>query len=77
MIFNFFDCSSPFCFLLIEFHCTLFPFLIKYYHVMFNIIVFRLASDKLPVVSQDFFHSLPRDQLWDVTPRLGVSVILE
>ena len=47
MIFNFFDCSNPFCFLLIEFHYTFFPVLIKYYHIMFIIIVFKLGSDKL------------------------------
>ena len=45
MIFSFFDCSSPFYLLLIEFHCF-FTFLIKY-HTMFIIFLFRLGSDKL------------------------------
>ena len=36
------DCLSPFCFLFIEFHYTS-PFLIKYYHIMVIIIVFRLG----------------------------------
>ena len=40
-----FDCLSPFCFLLIEF-IVLFPFLIKYYHSMCIIIVFRLGNDR-------------------------------
>ena len=44
--FIFFDCSSPFCILLIEFHYTFFPFLIKYYPIMFIIILFRFSSDK-------------------------------
>ena len=35
-----------FCFLLIEF-IVLFPFLMVYYYIMFIIIVFRLASNKL------------------------------
>ena len=40
----FFDCFSPFCWLLIEFHCT---FSISYkYHIMFIIIVFRLGCDR-------------------------------
>ena len=30
-----------------------------------------------PVSSQDLFCSLPRNQSWDVTLRLGVSVIIE
>ena len=38
-----FDCLSPFCFLLIKFHCTFFIF-VKYHHIMFIIIVFRLSS---------------------------------
>ena len=41
---SYFDYLSLFCFLLIEFHCT-FPYLIKYYHIMFIIIVFWLDSD--------------------------------
>ena len=43
--FHFSIVLSPFCFLLIEFHCT-FPFLGKYYHTMFIIILLRLGSDK-------------------------------
>ena len=43
--FIFFYCLSPFCFLLIEFHCT-FSFLIKYYNIIFNIIVFCLGNDR-------------------------------
>ena len=42
---SFFEYLSPFCFLLIEFHCT-FPFLIKYYHILFIIIVFWLGCDR-------------------------------
>ena len=36
---------TKFCFLLIEFHCT-FPFLIKYYRILFIIIVFWLGCDR-------------------------------
>ena len=43
-----------FCFLSIEFHCT-FPFRIKYYHILFIIIVFRLGSDELSPVSSTVF----------------------
>ena len=72
--FSFFDSSSPFYFLLIKFH-ILFAFLIKYYHLMFIILVFRLGSYKLFMC---FFAllllSLPRDQSRDVTPRFGVLV---
>ena len=39
MIFSFLDCSSPFCFLLIEFHCT-FYISNKIIPLMFSIIVF-------------------------------------
>ena len=46
-----------------------FPFLIKYYHIMFIIIVFRIHSDKL--VCCLFYSLSPRDQSRDVTPRLG------
>ena len=35
---SFFDFSSPFCFLIINFYCTF--SIIKYYHIMFIIIVF-------------------------------------
>ena len=41
----FFDCSGPFCFLLIEFHCT-FPYLLKYYNIMFIIILLCLGSGR-------------------------------
>ena len=34
---------------------VLFPFLIKYYHILFIIIVFRLVSDKLSRVSSTVF----------------------
>ena len=34
---------------------VLFPFLIKYYHILFIIIVFRLGSDKLSPVSSTVF----------------------
>ena len=47
----------------------LFPFFIKYFHVLFIIIVFRLGRDKLSSVSS--ILSFPRDQSRDVTPRLG------
>ena len=43
----FFDYSSPFYFLLIEFHRILFPYLVKEYNVMFINILFWLGSDKL------------------------------
>ena len=42
---SFFEYLSPFCFLSIKFHCS-FPFLIKYYHILFIIIVFRLGCDR-------------------------------
>ena len=51
MIFHFFDCSSPF-FFVNWISLYFFPFLIKYYHIMFIIIVFRLISDQ--VVSSSF-----------------------
>ena len=44
--FSFFGCLSPLCFLLIEFHCSFFHFFIKYYQIMFIIIVFWLGSDR-------------------------------
>ena len=45
---------------------------------MFIIIVFdRVLTRSSPVSSQDFYCSLPRDQSRDVTPRLGVFVILQ
>ena len=41
---------------------------------MFIIIVFdRVFKRFSPVSSQDFYCSLPRDQLRDLTPRLVVS----
>ena len=40
-----FDFGSPFCFCLLNF-IVLFPFFIKYYNIVFIIIVFRLGSDK-------------------------------
>ena len=61
---SFFEYLSPFCFLSIEFHCIF--SIMKFYHILFIIIVFRLGSDKLSPVS-----SFPRDQSRDVTPRLG------
>ena len=68
----FFDFSSPFSFLLIEFHCTF--SIIKYFNIIFIIIVFVLGSDNLVFL---FILCFPRDQSRDVTPPLGVSVILE
>ena len=45
---------------------------------MFIIIVFdKVLTRSSPVSSQDFNCSLPRDQLRDVTPRLGVFVIFQ
>ena len=49
--FSFFDCSSSFHFLLIEFHCTFFIYYIKCYQIMF-IIVFWFGTDRL---SDSFF----------------------
>ena len=46
MIFSFFDGSSLVCYLLIKFH-YLFPFLLKYYHIIFIIFVFGLVNNKL------------------------------
>ena len=42
---SFFDYLSPFCFLLIEFRCS-FSFLIKFYQIMFIIVVFRLGCNR-------------------------------
>ena len=42
----FFDYSSPFCFMLIEFNCIFFRYLLKY-HFMFINIVFWLGCDRL------------------------------
>ena len=71
--FSFFDYSSPFYFLLIEFLCT-FSISCKILYMLcllllyFDLVVIRSS----PVSSQDFFCSLPRDPSRDVTPRLGV-----
>ena len=42
-----------------------FSFLLKYYYILYIIIVFRLFTDKL--VSCFFYCLSPRDQSWDVT----------
>ena len=43
---------------------------------MFIIIVFdRVLTRSSPVFSQDFYCSLPRDQSWDVIPRLKFLLI--
>ena len=66
----FFEYLCPFCFLSIEF-IVLFPFIIKYFHILFITIVFRLGSDKLSLqflVSSTVF---PNDQSRDETPVLG------
>ena len=45
---------------------------------MFIIIVLDyVLLHSSPISSQDFYCSLPRDQSRDVTPRLGVFVILQ
>ena len=44
--FSFFECSSPFCFFWIEFLIILFPIFIKYYHIMFIIIVFWIGCNR-------------------------------
>ena len=44
---------------------------------MFIIIVLgRVLTPSFPVSSQDFYCSLPRDQIRDATPRLSVFDIL-
>ena len=45
---------------------------------MFIIIIVydKVLTPTSPVSSQDFYCSLPRDKSWDVTPCLGVSVVL-
>ena len=43
--FSYFDCSNPLYFMLTEF-IVLFPFLTKYYHILFVIIVFWIVSDR-------------------------------
>ena len=58
---SFFDYLCPLYFLLIEFRC-IFPFLIKFYQIMFIIIVFRLGCDGpsgllLFVPAVLFFHT--------------------
>ena len=42
---SFFEYLSPFCFCQLNF-IVLFPFLIKYYHILFNIIVFWWGCDR-------------------------------
>ena len=42
---SFFEYLRPFCFLSIEFH-SIFSFLIKYYHILFIVIVFWLGCDR-------------------------------
>ena len=42
---SFFEYLSPFCFCQLNF-IVLFQFLIKYYHILFIIIVFRLGCDR-------------------------------
>ena len=64
---SFFEYLRPFCFCQLCF-ILLFLFLIKYYHILFITIVFRLVSDKLSHVSSTVFPR--RDQSRDVTPLL-------
>ena len=79
--FSFFDCSSPFCFLFTKFHCAfsisyilLVCYVYYYYYYYyyswfdFNTLFFCFFADS--------YCSLPRDQSRDVTPRLGVAIIL-
>ena len=57
--FSFYDCSSSFRFLLIEFHCT-FPFLLKCYHIMYIIIVSLLILRNDTIIGRrDCFFSCP------------------
>ena len=46
MIFHFFDCSSTFCFFVSWISLYFLPCLIKYYNIMFIIIVFWLGCDR-------------------------------
>ena len=47
-------------------------------HGILLLLVFDLVLTRsAPISSQDFYCSLPWDQLRDVTPRLGVFVILQ
>ena len=62
MFSHFLEFLRSFCFLSIEFHYV-FPFLMKYYHILFFIIVFKLDSDKLVscffyCLSQGISHGL-------------------
>ena len=50
--FSFFDCSSP---LYYVFVIVIFPYLIKYYHIMVINSTFSLGSDRC----QDFFFFVP------------------
>ena len=54
MICNFSNIYVRFVFCQLNF-IVLFKFLIKYYHILFIIIVFRLSSDKLSPVSSSAF----------------------
>ena len=44
---------------------------------MFIIVLLDLVFTRSSLSYQDFYCSLPRDQSRDVTPCLGISVILE
>ena len=57
---SFFDYSSTFCFLLIEFHCTFFIF-IKYYHIIFINIAPQAVVDGLQVQICQVIHPLLRN----------------
>ena len=65
-------------FSLIEFHCA---FSLSYkelsYYVYCYFIFACVVINSFPVSFQNFYCSLQRDQSRDVTPRLGVSGILE
>ena len=50
--FSFLDCLSPFCKMNLK---VIFPYLVKYYHIIFIIIVFRLGNDRPSKL--DFFHA--------------------
>ena len=59
---SFFEYLNPFCFLSIEFLDTF--CLIKYNHILFISIVFRLGSDKLSPVSSAVFPKEKRLLAW-------------
>ena len=71
IIFSFFYCSSRF-FCEMNF-IVLFPFLIKYYHIMSIVMVFRLGSDKL---ISCLFYSLSQGISFFPGFLLGRSLIL-